>query len=206
MKLKRKAFLKSVKATWKTAASGVTKGAVALKEKVSDSAKGLNKEAKIGPELHESAMAALQRMFERDPSLKESVAKAHAFAVFPSVARGSLVLGVTFGKGEVFKRGRVIGYAGVVQVTAGVQVGGKTLHMLVIMDDPEALECFKSGKISFAANASVAMMKAGALAGRSPAGFKVHLFSEGGEMLDASIGGQTFKFRPAFLGRLRTAA
>ncbi len=184
----------------------VAKGASGLKEKIDSAAEGLAKEAKIGPQLHERSLAALQRMQENDVSLKKAVEAAYGFAVFPSAARASIAaLGVTYGTGEVFEKGRVVGYAGMAQLTVGTQIGGETLHMLVILDDEDALKRLKSGKISFAANASVAIVKAGSIAGKNPNGLRVFLYSEGGEMLEASIGGQTFRFRAAALGRLRDA-
>jgi lipid-binding SYLF domain-containing protein len=178
-------------------------GSKSVKDTLAKAAHGLALEAQIGPQLHEQALGALKRMKEQRTELKEQVAKAHGFAVFPSAARAAAVLGVTYGMGEVFEQGDVIGYAGAVQLTAGTQLGGSTLHMLVIFDDEQALERFKAGGISFAANASATLIKAGAIAGRSPSGLRVFVYSEGGEMLEASLGAQTFKFVPAALGRLR---
>lgn len=169
-------------------------------------AHGLAKEAKTGPQLHQESMTALRRMTEMSSSLKKTLNEAYGYAIFPSVAKSALVVGVTYGKGEVFAQGKVIGYAGIVQVTAGVQLGGQTLHVLVILDDKKALDRLKGGKLSFAANASVGIVKTGANAAKGPYGLRVLMYPEGGEMLEASIGAQKIKFVPAALGRLRKAA
>jgi hypothetical protein len=168
-------------------------------------ANGLIKEAKIGPELHEQAMGALHLMQEMDSNLKQVLDNAYGYVVFPSVAKAALVLGVTFGRGEVFEKGQVIGYAGIVQITGGVQLGGQTVHILVILEDQKALEQLKSGKTSFAANASLGIVKTGITAAKGPYGLRVFVYPEGGEILEAAIGGQTIKFRPAVLGQLRSA-
>lgn len=205
MKYDINGVLESIKSTFAKGGTDTAAKANEIKDKVGNAAEGLAKEAEEGPQIHEQAIAALQRMQEMNSSVKEAVGKAYGYAVFPSAARASLIVGVTYGKGEVFEKGNVIGYAGIIQITGGVQVGGETLHVLVLMDNDKALERFKSGKVSFAASASLAMVKAGVIAGKSPEGLRVIMFSEGGEMLEAAIGGQTFKFRPAAIGRLRQA-
>jgi lipid-binding SYLF domain-containing protein len=174
------------------------KGVSGLMEKVSGMAHALAEQAETLTTMHDEARAALTRMQEWDKSLKSKLDKAHGFAVFPSIGRASLVVGVTYGKGEVFEQDRVIGYAGTVQLTLGVQLGGETLHELVIFEDKEALDRFKSGGVSFAANSSIALVKGAAAATNNPKGLRVFVYDQGGEMLEvADIGGQTFRFVPA---------
>jgi hypothetical protein len=171
------------------------KGAEALTGNVGETAQGLAKDAENLRTLHDEAQAALTRMQEWDKSLKSKLEKAHGYAIFPSIGRASLVVGVTYGKGEVFEQNRVIGYAGTVQITVGVQLGGETLHELVIFEDKQALDRFKSGGISFAANSSVALVKGAAAATNNPKGWRTLIYNEGGEMLElGDIGGQTFRF------------
>ncbi|MBI5549388.1 MAG: hypothetical protein HY901_36340 [Deltaproteobacteria bacterium] len=165
----------------------------------------LKKEAAIGPVMHQEALGALKRMQAKDPSLTKELQKAHGYAVFPGVGKATLLLGGAFGRGEVFEKGRVIGYAGIVQMTLGVQVGGQTFNELVLFDSREALDAFKHSKVAFAANASAVLVKAGAAASSSGTGKRIFVHSEGGMMLEAAIGGQKFIFKPAALGRLRSA-
>jgi hypothetical protein len=116
------------------------------------------------------------------------------------------VLGGAYGKGEVFERGKLIGYAAVAQLTIGVQLGGDTFVEVVAFQNKQALDRFKQGKTAFAANASAVLIKAGASGSAGYAkGVAVFVHSEGGMMLEAAIGGQHFFFRPGFLGRTRTA-
>ena len=51
-----------------------------------------------------------------------------------------------------------------IELTLGVQLGGTTFHELVVFHDDGALERFKQGKFAFAADAGVAIVKAGAQA------------------------------------------
>ena len=58
--------------------------------------------------------------------------KAYGYAVFPSVGKAALVIGGAHGKGAVFERGKMIGYATMSQTTLGVQLGGSTFAEVLI--------------------------------------------------------------------------
>jgi lipid-binding SYLF domain-containing protein len=165
----------------------------------------LQKEARLGPVLHAEVLAALKKVQSKNPDLKKVLDESAGFAVVPAIGRASLVLGSAFGLGEVFKGERVIGYAAIVELTIGVQLGGTTFHELVVFHDEGALKKFKQGKYAFASDASVAFVKAGALASKGfGASSSVYAFDDGGMLLDLAIGGQKFIFKPAALGRSRT--
>lgn len=174
-------------------------------DKVSDPFKALQKEKKLGPVLHADVLAALKQVQKKNPELKKVLDKSAGFAVVPSIGRSSLVLGGAYGLGEVFTGERVIGYAAIVELTIGVQVGGTTFHELVVFHDKGALKNFKQGKYAFAADAAVEIVKAGAQASKGfGASSSIYVFDEGGMLLDLAIGGQKFIFKPAALGRSRT--
>jgi hypothetical protein len=98
----------------------------------------------------------------------------------------------------------MIGYAGIAQLTLGVQVGGQTFSEIIAFQDRSALQRFKSGRWAFAANASAVLVKAGAAASSNyERGAAVFVSSEGGMMLEAAIGAQRFFYRPAVLGRAK---
>lgn len=164
----------------------------------------LKKEAAIAPVMHQQVLGALWHMQAKDPKLTKVLQKAYGYAVFPDVGKASVVLGGAFGTGEVFERGRVIGYAGLVQVTLGLQVGGHTYHELVLFDSKGALDAFKGSKVSFSANAAAVFANAGAAAS-SAGGMRAYVHTDGGMLLEADIGGQKFIFKPAVLGRVKTA-
>ncbi len=173
-----------------------------LRERFTTTMGKLRNEQEVSSTLHPESQAALSRMLERDPSLREKLEKAHAFAIFPSVGKTSAVLGAAYGVGEVFRRGKLIGYAGIVQLTIGVQLGGDTFAELVLIEDKGALKRFKEGKVAFAANASAVVVKAGAGASNKyRGGTAVFVAPHGGMLLEAAIGGQKFVYRPAALTR-----
>ena len=147
--------------------------------------------------LDEDVQATLERLEEKDRGLKQFLKKAYGYAVFPSVGKAALVVGGSYGRGEVFERGKMIGMATVAQTTIGVQVGGETYSQIIAFESKETLDRFKKGKLAFAANASAVLVKAGAAAAANyEKGAVVFVYAEGGMLLELSIGGQKFKFKP----------
>jgi lipid-binding SYLF domain-containing protein len=151
--------------------------------------------------MHSDVQSVVQRFEERDPTHRDLLTNAYGYAVFPSVGRASAVLGGSFGKGEVYQKGRLIGYAGIVQLTIGLQLGGQTFAEILVFDDRGALERFKQGKVNFAGNASAVAVKAGLAATNDKQGTGVYILSNGGFQLETAIGGQKFVFVSAALTR-----
>jgi hypothetical protein len=150
------------------------------------------------PSQKPGALATLQKLQAKDPGLKRLLDKAYGYAVFPAVGKANLVVGGSLGRGEVFEKGKRIGFATITQLTIGVQVGGDTFDELVVFESREALERFKRGKTAFAANASAVLVKAGAATAKNfEKGAAVYVYPHGGMMLELGIGGQRFKFKPA---------
>ena len=147
---------------------------------------------------HEDVQGTLQRLREEDPGLGRLLKSAHGYAVFPSVGKAAAVIGGAFGRGEVFERGKRIGHATLSQLTIGVQLGGETFAEIIVFENQQTLERLKQGKFAFAANASAALVRAGAAASAGfEKGARAFVYSDGGLMLEAAIGGQKFRFKPA---------
>jgi lipid-binding SYLF domain-containing protein len=153
------------------------------------------------PTLHEQVLATIKKMQAKDPGLKQLMKRAHGYAVFPSVGKAALVVGGAYGHGEVFEQGKMIGHATIGQLTIGVQIGGDTFSELIVFESPEPFKRFKQSRLKFAANASAVLVKSGAAAS---AGFEkgaaAFVSTDGGMLLELSIGGQKFKFKPGKIG------
>jgi lipid-binding SYLF domain-containing protein len=174
-----------------------------LAQLASNAVSGLKQESEVLKTLHEGVQATIERLQRQDPGLKQLLEDAYAYAVFPSIGKAGVVIGGAYGKGEVFEKGQLIGYAAIVQLTLGVQVGGETFNQIIAFENEQALARFKAGKIRFAANASAVLVKAGAAASaRYDKGVQVFVDAEGGMLLELAVGGQKFIFKPAVLGRL----
>lgn len=151
--------------------------------------------------IEESAAATLKRLEEKDRGLKQMVKKAYAYAVFPSVGKASLVVGGSYGRGAVFEKGKFIGHATISQFTIGVQIGGDTFTEVLVFHDPGQLDRFKSGHMAFAANASAVLVKAAAAGTTDFKGVTALAYSSGGMLLELSLGGQKFRFKPLGEGK-----
>jgi lipid-binding SYLF domain-containing protein len=101
------------------------------------------------------------------------------------------------GKGIVFEKGNPIGRATMTQASIGAQAGGQTFEQVIFFETPGALSDFKSGKFEMSADISAVAASEGA--SKSAAykkGVAVFTLSKKGLMVQASVGGQKFKFEP----------
>jgi len=141
---------------------------------------------------------AIARFRNLDPSMKVFFEKAYGYAVFPTVGKGGMGIGGAYGKGEVYARGRLLGYSKLTQVTIGFQLGGQAYSEIIFFKDKRALDDFTSGNFEFSAQASAVAATAGAAANADYSdGVAVFTATKGGLMYEATVGGQKFSFRPA---------
>jgi lipid-binding SYLF domain-containing protein len=146
----------------------------------------------------EDRAAATIAEFKRvDPSLDKFFSTAAGWAVFPTVAKGGLIVGGARGEGVVFEGGRAVGYTVLSQGTVGAQIGGQAYSELIFFRDAVALQHFKGGNSEFSAQASAVAASAGASADADYSeGVIIFTMARGGLMLEASIGGQHFSYSP----------
>ncbi len=148
-------------------------------------------------ELKSESAGALSHFKGQDAGLDSLLSTAYGYAIFPSVGKGGLGVGGSYGRGEVYEQGRFIGYADITQVTIGLQIGGQEFAELIVFQDAKAMERFKYGKVKFSANASAVAIKSGAAASAKYSdGVAIFVDPKGGLMAEASIGGQEFSFKP----------
>jgi lipid-binding SYLF domain-containing protein len=148
--------------------------------------------------LEQSAQATLSEMQARDPSLPGMLASAYAYAVFPSIGKGGLIVGGAFGRGILYERGRPSGYVELSQASLGALLGGQTFAELIVLRDPEDVRDIKAGTFDVGAHASVVALTAGAAraADIGPDRNPVFVLPRGGLMVDLSISGQRLDYRP----------
>ena len=157
-------------------------------------------------------------VFESSPDLKPYFDNAYGYAVFPTVGRGGIVVGGSYGKGQVYENGQVTGHVSLAKLSIGFQLGGQVFSEIIFLQDKRAFDEFISNRFEFDASASAVVVVLGAQAragttGSSAStalgsvstnqveygynkGMAVFLHSLGGLMYEASIGGQKFKYKP----------
>jgi hypothetical protein len=157
-------------------------------------------------------------LFKTAPAVQPFFDSAYGYAVFPLVGKGAIIVGATHGKGKVYRGGIATGSAVLNKMTIGFQFGGQVFSEMVFFEDQRAYDEFTEGTFGFDVNASAVVITAGAqasagsmgtTAGASagPAtgtqagtsyrkGMATFVHAKGGLMIEASIGGQTFEFKP----------
>jgi lipid-binding SYLF domain-containing protein len=133
----------------------------------------------------------------QDPTLQRFFDSSVGYAVFPTVAKGGLIIGGAHGDGVVYQNGIPIGTATLTQGSIGAQIGGQTYSEIIFFQTPAALQDFKSGQFVTSAQvtAVVSTQGAGATAPYRQ-GVAVFTVPKAGLMAAATVGGQKFSFRP----------
>jgi len=155
-------------------------------------------------------------IYKKDGAVQPFFKESYGYAVFPTIGKGGIGIGGAYGKGQVYRGGKVTGTASLVKVTVGFQLGGQVFSEMIFFEDKRAYEEFISGEFEFDAAASAVAITAGvqakagtegstAGASAGPAtgkqaeagyykGMAVFVHTIGGLMYEAAIGGQKFKF------------
>ncbi len=147
--------------------------------------------------LSNDSVAAFNDFKATDPSLGDFLKTSYGHAIFPSIGKGGVGVGGAFGHGEVFEQGNLVGYTDIEQGSVGLQLGGQEYSELLVFQTKDALDRFKAGNFTLAAQASAVAVKAGAAASaKYDNGIAVFVKTSGGLMAEASIGGQQFNYKP----------
>ena len=154
--------------------------------------------AQIGgwnPELEKESKEALDKMLEESPTLATFVSKAYGYAVFPKITKAGLVIGGAAGTGVVYKSKEIVGSSKLKQASFGLQAGGQQYSEVIFFENKESFDRFTNGNLKFDAQASAVAITEGASVDVAyQNGVAVFTRVKGGLMLEASIGGQHFKF------------
>ena len=157
-------------------------------------------------------------VFKESPQVKHYFDKAYGYAVFPTVGKGGLGIGGAYGKGQVYRGGKVTGITKLVKVSIGLQAGGQAFSQVIFFKDKRAYDEFTSGQFAFDAQASAVAITAGVqgqagstgvTAGASAGpktgahaetkyhkGMAIFVHTKGGLMYEAAVAGQKFSFEP----------
>ena len=138
----------------------------------------------------------LDEMKRSDVGLQDTLNRSYGYAVFPDAGKAGVIVGASFGRGEVYEQGKFVGWAKLEQATVGAQVGGATYDELIVFQDQASLRKFQRGEWAPAANASAVILKSGAATTAAyKDGVLVFVNTKGGAMVEAAVGGQKFTYR-----------
>jgi lipid-binding SYLF domain-containing protein len=140
----------------------------------------------------------------------------YAYAVFPTIGAGGLVVGGARGKGRVYVHDRPVGDTTMTQLSIGLQLGGKAYSQIIFFEKKRDLDEFESGKFEFNAGASAIAITASASAsvgtdrisseasreatdattnGNYQTGMAVFTIAKSGLMFAADIAGEKFSYK-----------
>ena len=156
-------------------------------------------------------------VYKKSESVQPFFKSGYGYAVFPTVGKGGMVIGGAYGKGQVYRGGKVTGETSLIKATIGFQLGGQAFSEMIFFEDKRAYDDFTSGNFEFDASASAVAITAGAQAkagtegstasaSAGPAtgkqagssyrkGMAIFVHIKGGLMYEAAIGGQKFNFK-----------
>ena len=157
-------------------------------------------------------------VFKKSEVVQPFFKNAYGYAVFPTIGKGGIGIGASYGTGQVYQGGKVTGEVSLIKGSIGWQFGGQAFSQMIFFEDKRAYDEFTSGEFEFDATASAVAITAGAQAkagtegasagaSAGPAtgkqaktsyykGMVVFTHAKGGLMYEASIGGQKFTFKP----------
>jgi len=140
---------------------------------------------------------AVSSFVSTDPSIQKFIDESAGYVVFPSVGKGGFVVGGARGKGLLYEKKIVTGDATMTQASVGAQAGGQAFAEIIFFETPAAVSDFKTGKFEFSADVSAVAVSAGAAKSvQYKNGVAVFALPKKGLMVQASVGGQKFKFEP----------
>ena len=158
------------------------------------------------------------QVFRDSNAVKRFFDDCYGYALFPVIGKVGWVIGGSYGKGWVYRDDMITGRVSVIEGSIGFQFGGKAFSEIIFFKDKRAYDEFTGGGFEFDATIQATAVTAGAevQAGSSGGtagatagprtdvhantgyykGMAVFIHSKGGLMVEASVGGQKFKFTP----------
>jgi len=148
-------------------------------------------------DLQSQSQQAIGNFEKKDSTMQSFIAGSAGYAVFPDVGKGGFIIGGARGKGLLYEKGAVTGQATMTQASIGAQAGGESFSEIIVFDTPEAVQNFKGNNFEMSADVSAVISAEGASkSAKYRHGVAVFTLPKKGLMVQASIGGQKFKYEP----------
>jgi len=138
---------------------------------------------------------AISAFKAKNPKIEVYFKESVGYAVLPKLFKAALWVGGAGGTGEVYQADNQIGYCRLSQATVGFSFGGEFFREIIFFQNLKDLDRFRTGEFTFSAQATAVAIEAGAAAKADyKDGMAVFVMTDKGLMVDASIGGQKFKY------------
>ena len=150
--------------------------------------------------LEQQASATVGEMTQKDPSLRDLLQSADAYAVFPQIGKGGVIVGGAHGTGMLYQHDKAVGFVTLDQASIGAQLGGETFSEVLVLQTPEATSKLETSGLSLGADIGATVVDAGAAASADfNEGMAAFVLPRGGLMVDISVSGQKIDYQPLHL-------
>lgn len=143
------------------------------------------------------ASSAQAAFLKANPKLQSYFDDAKAYAIFPNVGKGAVIVGAASGNGAVYERGVLVGMASMKQLDIGAQIGGKAFSEIIFFKTDKAVQDFMDSNLKFGSNLSAiaANQAAPSFDVTYTDGLAVFTLPKEGLMAEVSVGGQKFDYK-----------
>ena len=100
--------------------------------------------AETAAEIDAGVQTARDRCAADVPGCEVAAESARGMLVFPSVTKGAIGIGGSYGEGALIVDDRTAGYYSTAAASIGLQLGGETYSQIIMFMTPEALQNFET--------------------------------------------------------------
>ena len=143
------------------------------------------------------AADAVAKFKSKRAAINKYFNESYGYAIFPSVGRGGVYLGIAYGRGLVVEQGRLVGKTSFWQFMYGVLFGGEYYSEIIFFKDKKTLDMYKQGRMEFVGQAGVSLLTLGGAA--TPAfnsGVAIFTMTRLGLMIEVTPSGAMYSFKP----------
>ncbi len=102
--------------------------------------------ASSAKEISKDAEAALQKLYRSNPAAESISKQARGVLVFPNIVKAGLIIGGSYGEGELKQGGKVAGYYNSVSASWGLQAGAQSYGYAVFLMNDKAIGYLNQSK------------------------------------------------------------
>ena len=86
-------------------------------------------------------------VFKSSPAVDKFFKNSYGYAVYPTIGKAGWVIGGSFGKGQVYRGGKVTGTSSLIEDSIGFQLGGEAFSEIIFFQDKRAYNEFTSRQL-----------------------------------------------------------
>ncbi len=102
--------------------------------------------ASSAKEISKDSEAALQKLYRSNPVAADIAKQARGVLVFPNIVKAGLIIGGSYGEGELKQGGKVAGYYNSVSASWGLQAGAQSYGYAVFLMNDKAISYLNQSK------------------------------------------------------------